>query len=243
MFLVDILRPRIIVELGTYAGVSYCGFCQAVAELGLDTQCYAIDTWQGDPQCGSYGPEVLADLGEHHDRLYGHFSELIQGTFAEASRRFGDKSIDLLHIDGYHTYDSVKLDFETWLPKMSDRGVVLFHDTFIKEADFGVWQFWEEVKQQYPCFEFIHGYGLGLLAVGQRYPGSLDVLLDSSQEEIVKIQQFFYQLGSRLEEYERKQQIIFRQESRIRELEAFVSKVRNNPMFRAYHWIKYLGRK
>ena len=33
--LVQMARPRTIVELGTYLGDSYCAFCQAVAELKL----------------------------------------------------------------------------------------------------------------------------------------------------------------------------------------------------------------
>ncbi|MGH2485202.1 MAG: class I SAM-dependent methyltransferase, partial [Ktedonobacterales bacterium] len=45
MLLVDLLRPRQVVELGAYRGTSYCGFCQAVVELELDTRCYALDTW------------------------------------------------------------------------------------------------------------------------------------------------------------------------------------------------------
>ncbi|MGH9268100.1 MAG: class I SAM-dependent methyltransferase, partial [Acidimicrobiales bacterium] len=84
MLLVDLLRPEAFVELGTYYGDSFCAFCQAVGDLGLATRCYAVDTWEGDPQGGFYGPEVLADLREHHDALYGGFSRLIQSNFDEA---------------------------------------------------------------------------------------------------------------------------------------------------------------
>ena len=62
MLLIDLLRPRLVVELGAHAGVSYCAFCQAVTELQLDTRCVAIDSWEGDPQAGAYGPDILADL-------------------------------------------------------------------------------------------------------------------------------------------------------------------------------------
>src|ERR1051326_4624087 len=43
MYLTDVLRPRVIVELGTFTGVSYCAFCQAVQEIQSDARCYGID--------------------------------------------------------------------------------------------------------------------------------------------------------------------------------------------------------
>jgi hypothetical protein len=95
MFLVDVLRPKIIVELGTQYGDSYCTFCHSVQELGVNARCYAVDNWQGDPHVGSYGPEILADLRAEHDPLYGGFSRLMQSTFDDALQQFADSSIDL----------------------------------------------------------------------------------------------------------------------------------------------------
>ena len=60
MYLVDILRPASIVELGTRKGVSYCAFCQAVKHLGIHANCVAVDSWSGDAHTGSYGAAVLA---------------------------------------------------------------------------------------------------------------------------------------------------------------------------------------
>jgi GT2 family glycosyltransferase len=199
MLLVELLKPTLVVELGTYYGVSYSAFCQAVKTFEIKARCYAIDTWEGDPQSGFYGPEVLANLKAFHDPLYGGFSRLIQSTFDAAASHFLEGSIDLLHIDGFHTYEEVKRDYETWRPKMSRRGVVLFHDVNVREDDFGVWKFWEECKANHPHFEFIHSHGLGLLAIGSDYPKSLQPFLRASEEEAHRIREFFFQLGIRLE--------------------------------------------
>jgi len=198
MLLIDLLRPNLIVELGTHYGDSYCAFCQAVQELNLHTRCYAIDTWEGDPHAGRYGPEVLADLRAYHDPLYGSFSSLIKSTFEDALRHFSPATIDLLHIDGYHSYDAVRHDFESWLPKLSSRGVVLLHDINVREDGFVVWMLWDEVKRRYPHFEFLHGHGLGVVAVGTDQPESVQALLGLSLEDVLRVRQFFFHFAQRL---------------------------------------------
>lgn len=201
MTVVDMVRPRLLVELGTCWGVSYCGFCQAVRELQLPTQCFAVDTWEGDPHSSFYTEEVFENLNAYHRERYSSFSNLIRSTFDDALQQFQDGTIDLLHIDGYHTYEAVRHDFETWLPKMTARGVILFHDTEVRDReDFGVWRFWDEVKLKYPYFEFLHSYGLGVLAVGPDVPEGLRPLLALAPADQALVRAYFGNLGARLVE-------------------------------------------
>jgi hypothetical protein len=200
MSLVKALRPRLVVELGTHQGDSYCALCQAVRESGLDCRCCAVDTWQGDRHAGTYETEdILTELRSHHDPRYGHFSTLIQASFDQAVDRFAPSSIDLLHIDGLHTFEAVSHDFQTWLPKVSDRGVVLLHDTRVFERDFGVWRFWEEVSPRYPSFEFPFGHGLGVLQVGSRVPDGVRRLFRAQEPDRTAIVRQFEALGQCLD--------------------------------------------
>ncbi|HYO98999.1 MAG TPA: class I SAM-dependent methyltransferase [Pyrinomonadaceae bacterium] len=198
MFLVDIVRPGLLVELGTYSGVSFSAFCQAVKGLGLETRCHAVDTWKGDNHSGYYGEETLADLKAHIETHYKGFAQLVESTFDQALDKFEDGTIDFLHIDGYHAYESVKHDFESWLPKMSVRGVVILHDTNVREPGFGVWKLWEELKATYPHFELIHEHGLGVVATGDEMPHGLRLLTETSPEEAAIWRKFFHQLGQQL---------------------------------------------
>ncbi|MEJ0077904.1 MAG: class I SAM-dependent methyltransferase [Alphaproteobacteria bacterium] len=182
-WIVSALRPRMIVELGVHGGFSYSVFCQGVQRLHLAARCFAIDTWRGDEQAGYYGDEVY-DAVYSHNRRYDTFSRLIRSDFSDACGEFADGSIDLLHIDGCHGYEAVRRDFETWLPKMSERGVILLHDTAEHANGFGVHRLWEELRSRYPSFEFTHNHGLGVLGVGQQLPLALEDLFHASASHV-----------------------------------------------------------
>ena len=160
------LKPRVMVELGSYSGISYFAFCQAIQNSGLSTKAHAIDTWGGDAHAGFYGEAVFDRFVDRHHQ-YQSFSTYHRTTFDHAVASFPDHSIDLLHIDGLHTYDAVSHDFQTWLPKLTPDAVVLFHDVREYTGDFGVHRFWDELMQTYTGFAFDHSHGLGLLCLSQ----------------------------------------------------------------------------
>ncbi|NEX75355.1 class I SAM-dependent methyltransferase [Aeromonas rivipollensis] len=196
-WLVESLRPRKIVELGTHYGSSYFSFCQAVTKLDLETLCFAVDTWGGDEHAGLYGEEVYGQVSEYNQQHYSSFSTLIRSTFDQALAHFPQGSIDLLHIDGLHTLDAVRHDFESWLPKLSDRAVVIMHDTNVRERGFGVFQLLDELKQQYPHFEFAHGHGLGVIGVGSEQVPEMKNLYDlfTNARATKQVQDIFSRLG------------------------------------------------
>lgn len=202
MWITAILKPRVVAELGTHTGNSYFAFCQSVRDHALPTRCYAVDTWQGDEHAGYYGDEVYNTVAAYNDEHYQSFSQLLRMTFDEALSRFSDGSIDLLHIDGLHTYKAVRHDFESWLPKMSDRGVVLFHDTTVRDANFGVWKFWEEFSKKYPHIAFDHSHGLGVLVIGTNIESAFAAVLRDVEATVGhnNIKTFFTNLGEQLVE-------------------------------------------
>jgi len=184
-WLVANTRPRSIVELGTHAGVSYAAFCQAVKHLRLPTRCTAVDTWAGDAHSGAYSEDVFAELSAFNAQHFAGFSRLLRKTFDAALDDVADGSVDLLHIDGFHTYEAVSHDFHSWRSKLSDRAVVLFHDTNEHERGFGVWRFWQEIRPTgVASLEFLHAHGLGVLLVGPKTDPALRALCAAPVEQV-----------------------------------------------------------
>lgn len=178
--LVANIKPNLIVELGTHKGNSLFSFAQAVKDLNLGTELHAIDTWEGDKQAGYYGEEIYNKFLKIKDKYYKNVSIIPQKMlFDEAIEKFDDNSIDILHIDGLHTYEAVKHDFETWLPKVKKgTGIILFHDVCEKSDDFGVYKLWDELQKKYETVTFEHYHGLGVLFLGDKIFNKIKIFTD-----------------------------------------------------------------
>jgi hypothetical protein len=204
-FTVSLARPKRIVELGVFRGDSLMMMAQSALENGLQPELFGVDWFQGDQNMGRYnGDEVLAQIHAYLKTVPQYRIRLMRMTCNEARPLFQNGSIDLLHIDAGHEYEEVKHDFENWLPAMSERGVVLFHDThysYSHAPKIQVWKFWSEVKRLYPHFEFPHACGVGLLAVGEQAPKPILDLCNAEHYEREAIQRFFFVMGQRVVDY------------------------------------------
>lgn len=196
-YIIQFLRPNVLVELGVHTGNSFNAFCQAVKGNNLPSKCYGVDLWLGDKHAGFYDNEIYNTISKQVNAHFRGFAELIRKDFNEAVHQFADQSIDLLHIDGLHSYEAVSNDFNTWLPKMSKKGVVLFHDTQVRERGFGVYKFWDEVTKNYPHFEFKFGNGLGVLATGKEIDPAMATFLKEANSD-TSIAEAFHYAGSRI---------------------------------------------
>ena len=163
--LLNFVQPERIVELGSQYGCSLFAFCQSVKDNGLNTQINAIDYWKGDIGAENTGEEVYEIVKRTIEVFFRNLDiNLYQMDFDSALDNFSDASIDILHIDGGHRYEDVEHDLCTWIGKLKENGVILFHDIF-SSLDDGSCIHWEKTKNDYPSlyFEFKHSCGLGIL--------------------------------------------------------------------------------
>lgn len=88
-------------------------------------------------------------------------------TLKEVKRLLGGQQVDLLFIDGDHTYEGVKMDWTMYSPLLRTGGLVVFHDVAGNYGDTQVKRFWDSIKTGYEYREhMVHPdgyYGIGLL--------------------------------------------------------------------------------
>lgn len=73
-----------------------------------------------------------------------------------------------IYLDGDHSYEGAKKDFDLFWPELAKGGLMVFHDVVVKNwgdlKNFGVWRFWRELKKESKIiFPFPKESGLGII--------------------------------------------------------------------------------
>jgi predicted O-methyltransferase YrrM len=165
------LKPRIAVEIGSARGRSACFVGLALKENGSG-RLYAIDPHIQTAWNDLGAIDTFSTMRQNVAELdLGGVVEIVRSTSADAAATWSEP-IDLLFIDGDHSYDAVKADWTRFSPFVSEFGVVVFHDTIwdrrpdprYGRADMGVPAFVEELRNTgYPVVTIDRDFGVSMV--------------------------------------------------------------------------------
>lgn len=165
-------KVKTICEIGTYKGGSLFLLAQAAAS---DTLLISVDIEYKDGRRRIYSK--FAKPGQHIKCIKGDTHEL--STIERIRRILRGRKIDLLFIDGDHSFFGVMNDYIRFSPLVSEGGVIVFHDVQMdskmrvgvkSESDVGgVPIFWDAIKRsgertdEYIDSPDQDGFGIGIL--------------------------------------------------------------------------------
>lgn len=163
------LQPRALLEIRTAEGGTLFVFCRCAAP---NARVVSIDLPGGGPFGGGYR------VWRH--TLYRRFAAASQSvrliradshSFATLKRvksELAGSPLDFLFIDGDHTYEGVKRDFEMYLPLVREGGLIAMHDIALPptSANYGVHRFWAEVRDRFHAEELVEHPGQGAKGIG-----------------------------------------------------------------------------
>jgi len=125
--LARLLRPRIVVVIGSYRGFAPLVFGRALADNQESGQVYFIepslvdDFWKDAGAVAAH----FAGLGVTNVR---HFLMTTQQFVASEVYRSLD-AVGLVFVDGYHSEEQARFDYEAFAGRLATDGIVLFHDS------------------------------------------------------------------------------------------------------------------
>jgi predicted O-methyltransferase YrrM len=165
------LKPKVAVEIGSARGKSACFVGQALKENGSG-KLFAIDPHTRTNWNDENSVDTLDEMRRNISLLkLEKRIEIIRETTERAAARWM-LPIDMLFIDGDHSYEGVKRDWELFSPYVSGFGVVIFHDTIwelrpdsqYSRDDMGVPAFVEELRVSgYPVTTLDRDFGVSLV--------------------------------------------------------------------------------
>lgn len=114
----------VMVEIGSYLGASSCFLAAAALEIqGAKLHC--VDTWENEGM--SEGSRDTWQDFRLNTREYGHVIEPHRGRSWDVAKTFTHR-IDLIFIDGDHSYEGCHRDVVDWLPLVKAGGCIMLHD-------------------------------------------------------------------------------------------------------------------
>lgn len=139
------LKPNLIVEVGSWKGLSATHMANTALKLGIDREnleIVCVDTWLSSVEHYSQQFSGLYERKLGRPDLYEQFlSNVVHEGFSDIITPFPIDSIngsecfsmwgvrpDLIYIDAAHDYQSVKLDVYLWGLLVRDGGYLLFDD-------------------------------------------------------------------------------------------------------------------
>jgi hypothetical protein len=133
------VQVKRIVEIGSWMGRSTRAFAD---NIGPDGIVYAVDTWEGSPECGQMEKLPIDWIYDQfkvnmRDHLGSDGMGLVRATkttslnmaaILETHKIEPCEKFDLVFIDASHDYEDVKADILAWLPLVKPGGIICGHD-------------------------------------------------------------------------------------------------------------------
>jgi predicted O-methyltransferase YrrM len=119
----------VVVEIGSWKGKSTIWLGRG-AKAGNKVEIYAIDPHSGTATHKEYGEVSTFEEFESNVKM-AKVNDIvipIMKTSEQAAETFNEP-VEFVFIDGAHEYESVKLDFPLWFPKLIEGGIIALHDT------------------------------------------------------------------------------------------------------------------
>lgn len=157
------LNPQVVMEIGTAKGGALYLWLQAAHDHAT---VISIDLPGGEfgggyPSCRRpfYQSFKKPRQTLHLLQADSHHPSTLQ----KVKQQIKTQPLDFLFIDGDHTYEGVKQDFEMYSPLVRPGGLIAFHDILPRPdiPDIQVDRFWHEIKGSYSTVEFIGSSGKG----------------------------------------------------------------------------------
>jgi predicted O-methyltransferase YrrM len=130
----DVPEDGVIAEIGAEFGMSSSLFAYGAA---LTVDIYSIDLFPGDLMAKHVANLLEAGFAKHANDGYISRTNIIRGDSGEIAQtwehyvdKYGRNGawIDLLFVDGDHTYKGVERDLSLWAGKVKPGGRIVFHD-------------------------------------------------------------------------------------------------------------------